>query len=150
MELNGSIVLYKEKGMSSSTAARVVKGITGAEKAGHTGTLDPMACGVLVVCLGKHTRLVDYLIQDEKEYNATMYLGIETDTFDLEGEITHISDTEAIQNSSIINAVSGFKGVYMQIPPVYSAIKHKGRKLYEYARKGQNVEIEPRQGIYPF
>jgi tRNA pseudouridine55 synthase len=144
MEINGAIILYKEKGISSFSAVSGLRKIIGADKAGHTGTLDPMAEGVLVVCLGKHTRLTEYLVQDEKSYSVTMFLGISTDTFDLEGSIAAYSDAGNIDDFELIKKIESFKGVITQTPPVYSAIKVNGRKLYDYARKGAEVEIPSR------
>lgn len=144
MKINGAIILNKERGLSSFQAARKVKNIIGADKAGHTGTLDPMASGVLVVCLGKHTRLVEYLVQDDKEYKVEMLLGLSTDTFDLEGEIISTGNVRDIKNDDILKCLQSFKGQINQKPPIYSAIKVKGKKLYEYARKGIEVEIPNR------
>ena len=145
MGMNGAIILYKERGISSFSAVSKVRRITGADKAGHTGTLDPMAEGVLVVCLGKHTRLAEYLMKDEKAYRVTMLLGIATDTYDLEGSITDKSDISDLQDDFIAKTILGFVGTIEQKPPVYSAVKVKGRKLYEYARKGVDVTIPERR-----
>ncbi|MBN1623673.1 MAG: tRNA pseudouridine(55) synthase TruB [Clostridia bacterium] len=147
MDINGAIVLYKEKGISSFSAASRVRKIVGANKAGHTGTLDPMAEGILVICFGKHTRLTEYLLQDEKAYRVTMFLGISTDTFDLEGNIQGYSDVRQINENKLIETIEGFKGIIEQKPPVYSAIKVEGRKLYDYARKGIEVEV-PSRTVY--
>jgi len=145
MSINGVINLNKRKGISSFKAVREVKNSVGAEKAGHTGTLDPEASGVLPICLGKSTRIVDYLIVSGKEYNVVMYLGIETDTCDLEGEIISEVDVSSIDLKKFKNTINSFKGEIEQVPPIYSAIKVNGRKLYDYARKGEAVEIKPRK-----
>jgi tRNA pseudouridine55 synthase len=144
MDINGAIILYKEKGISSFAATSRVRRIVDADKAGHTGTLDPMAEGILVICLGKHTRLTEYLVQDEKAYSVTMYLGIATDTYDLEGSIQGYSDISKINENKLIQTIESFKGLIVQKPPVYSAIKVDGRKLYDYARKGIEVEVPSR------
>jgi len=145
MSINGVINLNKRRGISSFRAVKEVKRAVGAEKAGHTGTLDPGASGVLPICLGKSTRIADYLIISEKEYDVVMYLGIETDTCDLEGEIIFKADVSGINQKDFENAIISFTGKTEQVPPIYSAIKVNGRKLYDYARKGEQVEIKPRK-----
>ncbi len=145
MDINGAIILYKEKGMSSFSAVSKVRKIAGVEKAGHSGTLDPMAEGLLFVCLGKHTRLTEYIMAEEKQYGVDMYLGISTDTYDLEGSITENADVGSIGEKKIIETIKSFTGEITQKPPVYSAVKVKGRKLYDYARKGKKVEIPSRK-----
>lgn len=144
MGINGAIILNKEKGISSFSAVKSVKRIIGVDKAGHTGTLDPMAEGVLVVCLGKHTKLSEYLVSKEKTYQVEMLLGFSTKTYDLEGEVDCISNPSNISSDDIKNTVLSFNGVIEQTPPVYSAIKVNGRKLYDYARKGMEVKIPSR------
>ncbi|MDX1358681.1 MAG: tRNA pseudouridine(55) synthase TruB, partial [Clostridia bacterium] len=144
MNINGVINLYKRKGISSFRAVSEVKRVTGAAKAGHTGTLDPEAEGVLPVCLGKSTRIADYIQSKEKEYEVSLYLGIETDTCDLEGEIISEAPVLGINEEDIRKAAGSMVGDSLQLPPLYSAIKVKGRRLYEYARRGEAVEIKPR------
>jgi len=141
MDINGAVILNKEQGISSFAAVRKIRRLLGIEKAGHTGTLDPMAEGVLVVCLGKHTRLTEYLIQDEKEYRTTMLLGVSTDTCDLEGTIADTGDVSKVSESEIKEKMNEFIGIIDQKPPIYSAVKVAGKKLYEYARKGMSVDI---------
>lgn len=145
MTINGVVNLNKRKGVSSFRAVREVKRALNADKAGHTGTLDPEASGVLPVCLGKSTRIADYLMKTEKEYKVRMFLGLETDTCDLEGSITGTSDVSDFSFEKLLELLNTFKGEITQVPPVYSAIKVNGRKLYDYARKGEAVEIKPRQ-----
>ncbi len=145
MSINGVINLNKRKGISSFRAVKEVMRALNASKAGHTGTLDPAAEGVLPVCIGKATRISEYLMQTKKEYIVSMYIGLETDTYDLEGEITAQKNIEEINQEDIEPVVNSFVGVFMQIPPIYSAIKVNGKKLYEYARKGERVEIKPRE-----
>jgi len=144
MTINGVINLNKRKGISSFKAVREVRRAVGASKAGHTGTLDPEATGVLPICLGKTTRIVDYLMKTEKEYYVKMFLGIKTDTYDLEGTVIGEKDISNLDFSEIKKTIISFNGSIMQVPPIYSAIKVNGRKLYDYARKGETVEIKPR------
>lgn len=140
---NGIINVYKEKGYTSHDVVAKLRGILGQKKIGHTGTLDPDAEGVLPVCLGRGTKLCDMLTDKDKEYEAELMLGIETDTQDLSGEVL---DRRAVDVSEkqVFNVVMSFIGTYDQVPPMYSAIKVNGRKLYELARAGQVVERKPR------
>lgn len=141
--LFGFVNIYKPKGMTSHDVVAVLRRLTKIKQIGHTGTLDPFAEGVLPVCIGKATRLIEYL-EDDKEYLATVQFGTATTTYDLEGEVTSTSDKK-ITKEELLNALEGFRGEISQLPPIYSAIKVKGKKLYEYARKGEDVEIQPRQ-----
>ena len=144
--IDGIINVYKEKGYTSFDVVAKLRGILKQKKIGHTGTLDPMAEGVLIVCLGKATKLVDILITSSKEYKASMQLGIKTDTEDVTGEILKESDLwKSLSNDEIIEAVNSFVGKYSQLPPMYSAIKKDGKKLYEYARAGIEVERQKRE-----
>jgi len=118
----------------------MVKRVTREKHIGHAGTLDPMATGVLPVCLGQATRLVEYLMDSTKTYLAEIELGICTDSFDMEGAVTHRSDASAVTLEKIEAALPAFRGVINQIPPMYSAVKHHGKPLYELAREG--IEIE--------
>ncbi len=143
--MNGIIVLDKPAGLSSFTATDKVRQLTGSKKAGHTGTLDPFATGVLVVCLNQATRLVPYLQEGEKEYIADICLGQVRDTDDLTGQIVA---THPLKNFSIeeINLVlKQFEGKIQQIPPMYSALKVNGQRLYKIARQGGKLERHPRQ-----
>lgn len=139
----GFLNVYKPEGITSHDVVAKLRRITKIKHIGHTGTLDPFAEGVLPICIGKATRLIEYL-SDDKEYLATVQLGASTTTYDLDGEKTFVSD-KRINDSEIKNALKNFKGEISQMPPVYSAIKVKGKKLYEYARKGEKVEIQPRK-----
>ena len=141
--LFGFVNIYKPKGMTSHDVVAVLRRLTKIKQIGHTGTLDPFAEGVLPICIGKATRLIEYL-EDDKEYLATVQFGTATTTYDLEGEVTSTSDKK-ITKEELLNALEGFRGEISQLPPIYSAIKIKGKKLYEYARKGEDVEIQPRQ-----
>lgn len=142
-ELFGFLNIYKPVGMTSHDVVAVLRRVTKIKQIGHTGTLDPFAEGVLPVCIGKATRLIEYL-QDDKEYLATVQFGASTNTFDLDGEKTFTSDKK-VKKEEIIEALKSFEGEISQLPPIFSAIKVKGKKLYEYARKGEEVEIQPRK-----
>ncbi|MBQ8913129.1 MAG: tRNA pseudouridine(55) synthase TruB [Lachnospiraceae bacterium] len=143
--IDGIINVYKEKGFTSFDVVAKLRGILKQKKIGHTGTLDPMAEGVLIVCLGKATKLVDILITSSKQYKAAMQLGLKTDTEDVTGETIHESDSwKTLSEDEITDAVNSFIGTYSQLPPMYSAIKKDGKKLYEYARAGIEVERQKR------
>ena len=144
--MNGIIIINKNQGYTSHDIVHKIKRIS-KEKVGHTGTLDPMAQGVLPILIGKATQCSKYLINHDKIYKVKLKLGIKTDTADSEGNIiekTEISP-EILNEKKILQAINSMKGKQEQIPPIYSAIKVNGKKLYEYARKGQEVEIKPRQ-----
>ena len=144
--MNGIIIINKPKGYTSHDIVYKIKKLSN-EKVGHTGTLDPMAQGVLPILIGKATQCSKYLINHDKIYKVKLKLGIKTDTADSEGNIiekTEISP-EILNEKKILQAINSMKGKQEQIPPIYSAIKVNGKKLYEYARKGQEVEIKPRQ-----
>ena len=139
----GFLNVYKPKGITSHDVVGRLRRITKIKQIGHTGTLDPFAEGVLPICIGKATRLIEYL-NDDKEYLATVQFGADTTTYDLEGEKIFVSE-KIIKEDDVLEALESFQGEISQIPPVYSAIKVKGKKLYEYARKGQTVEVRPRK-----
>ena len=139
----GFINIYKPEKMTSFDVIAILRKITHIKQIGHSGTLDPFATGVLPVCIGKSTRLIEYL-DDDKEYIATVKFGADTDTYDLEGQVVKTYETK-ISKSQLEMILSDFKGEIEQYPPKYSAIKVNGKKLYEYARKGQEVEIKPRK-----
>ena len=143
--MNGIIIINKEKNYTSNDVVQIVKKIF-KEKVGHTGTLDPMATGVLPVLIGKGTMLSKYLINHDKIYTATLKLGIKTDTGDITGNILQEKNIneEKLKQKNIEKVLQNIQGKQKQVPPMYSAIKVNGKKLYEYARKGQKVEIEPR------
>lgn len=143
IEIFGFLNIYKPKGMTSHDVISRLRKITKIKQIGHTGTLDPFAEGVLPVCIGKSTRLIEYL-EEDKEYLATIQFGQETDTYDLEGTILKTYDKE-ISKTDLKNSLRSFEGEIEQVPPIYSAIKVDGKKLYEYARKGLEVEIKPRR-----
>ena len=139
----GFLNVYKPKGMTSHDVVSFMRKITNIKQIGHTGTLDPFAEGVLPVCIGKATRLIEYLA-DDKEYLATVQFGRNTDTYDIEGVVTETFDKK-VSEEEVFIGLKNFEGEIEQLPPIYSAIKVNGKKLYEYARKGQNVEIQPRK-----
>ncbi len=143
--IDGVINVYKEAGFTSFDVVAKLRGILKQKKIGHTGTLDPMAEGVLMVCLGKGTKLVDMITSGTKEYEATMRLGVTTDTEDITGKVLaeNVVDNN-MSNTEVLQAIYSFVGKYNQIPPMYSAIKKDGKKLYEYARAGVEIEREPR------
>ena len=142
-QLFGFLNIYKPKGMTSFDVVARLRRVTKIKQIGHTGTLDPFAVGVLPICIGKSTRLIEYL-DDDKEYLATVQFGKDTDTYDLDGTVTKTYDKK-INQDDLISILDDFRGEIEQLPPIYSAIKVNGKKLYEYARKGQNVEIKPRE-----
>lgn len=138
----GFLNVYKPKGITSHDVVSALRRITKVKQIGHTGTLDPFAEGVLPICIGKATRLIEYL-DDDKAYTGTIQLGSSTTTYDLEGEEVNFSDKKVTFNE-IEAALDKFRGEIEQLPPIYSAIKVNGKKLYEYAREGKEVKIEPR------
>jgi tRNA pseudouridine55 synthase len=141
--LNGIINVYKEKGYTSHDVVAKLRGILKQKKIGHTGTLDPQAEGVLPVCLGKGTKLCDMIENTDKTYRVTMLLGTETDTEDLTGTITDQSEVLCSEEEAR-EAILSFQGEIMQIPPMYSALKVNGKKLYELAREGKEIPRKPR------
>ena len=147
MGINGIANLLKPPGMTSHDVVGVMRRLTGIKKIGHTGTLDPMATGVLPICIGKATRIIEYMESDTKLYRCEMILGVETDTQDIWGTVLR-HDTEAaaaLSESRIYETIIAMQGKQEQLPPKYSAIKVNGKRLYEYARKGEDVEIKSRQ-----
>ncbi len=144
--INGVINVYKEPGYTSFDVVARLRGILRQKKIGHTGTLDPMAEGVLLVCLGSATKLVDMLTEGTKEYRAVMRLGVTTDTEDITGKIlSERTLADAVTEDIVFEVLKSFEGDYEQIPPMYSAIKKDGKKLYEYARQGIEIERKPRK-----
>lgn len=142
-QLFGFLNIYKPKGMTSFDVVARLRRVTKIKQIGHTGTLDPFAVGVLPICIGKSTRLIEYL-DDDKEYLATVQFGKDTDTYDLDGTVTNTYDKK-INQDDLISILDDFRGEIEQLPPIYSAIKVNGKKLYEYARNGEEVEIKPRK-----
>jgi len=144
--INGVISIRKEKGWTSFDVVAKLRGILKQKKIGHTGTLDPDAEGVLLVCLGKATKLCDILPDKDKEYEATLLLGVDTDTEDISGKVLNTKDVISTKEE-VEKMIMSFLGESMQIPPMYSAIKVNGKKLYELAREGKVIEREPRKII---
>ena len=141
--INGIINVHKEAGFTSHDVVAKLRGICGQKKIGHTGTLDPMATGVLPVCLGSGTKVCDMLTDKDKEYVAELLLGCTTDTQDVTGEVLSECDVTASEEA-VREAVLSFVGDYEQVPPMYSALKVNGKKLYELAREGKEVERKAR------
>ena len=142
--IHGIINVYKEKGYTSHDVVAKLRGIAGQKKIGHTGTLDPDAEGVLPVCLGKATKVCELLTDKDKTYRAVLFLGQTTDTQDASGTVLETSDISNLNESQVTEAVQSFVGEYAQIPPMYSALKVGGKKLYELAREGKTVERKAR------
>lgn len=143
--INGVVVVNKPQNWTSHDCVAVVRRVIGVKRVGHTGTLDPMATGVLPVCVGTAARINEYLDYDTKTYDCVMKLGIITDTLDIWGEVLEERPVPDMDEAVIAETIMGFTGEISQIPPKYSALKVAGKKLYEYARAGQEVEIKPRK-----
>ena len=141
--INGIVIIDKEAGYTSHDVVAKLRGICGQRKIGHTGTLDPEATGVLPVCLGSATKLCDMLTDRDKEYVAELLLGVETDTQDTTGEVLTRRPVE-VSESEVRRVCESFVGTYDQVPPMYSALKVNGKKLYELAREGKEVERKAR------
>lgn len=142
--MDGIINCYKPTGITSFDAVNKIKRLVKGTKVGHTGTLDPAACGVLPICIGKATKLVNYIMEGTKGYRVEMTLGVVTDTYDNEGKIIQTNSVNLNENE-IKNTIFSFVGDSMQIPPMYSALKINGKRLYELAREGKEVHREPRK-----
>lgn len=143
--IHGILNIYKEKGYTSHDVVAKLRGITGQRKIGHTGTLDPEAEGVLPVCLGRATKVCDLLTDRDKTYEAVLLLGIRTDTQDVTGTVTDRGDIQGITREMVEQAARKYVGEYDQIPPMYSALKVNGKKLYELAREGKTIERKARR-----
>lgn len=143
--INGIINIYKEKGYTSHDVVAKLRGITRQKKIGHTGTLDPDAEGVLPVCLGRATKVCDLLTEKDKIYETTLLFGITTDTQDISGTIIREESAAELTEERVRAAIFGYIGEYEQLPPMYSALKVNGKKLYELAREGKEVERKTRK-----
>ena len=143
--MNGLLIINKPKGYTSHDIVNVLRKKLNTKKVGHTGTLDPNATGVLPILVGTATKVSKYLIEHEKTYIATIKLGKKTDTGDAEGKIIEETDIKEISKKEVEEVIKDFLGKQSQIPPMYSAIKVDGKKLYEYAREGKTVELQPRE-----
>jgi tRNA pseudouridine55 synthase len=142
--VSGVLVLDKPIGLTSHDVVQIIRRGTGIRRAGHTGTLDPRASGVLVVLIGPAVRLSEYVSASDKRYQATIRLGSSTNTYDSEGTVTKAASADNITEEQFDEILQGFVGEIEQVPPPYSAVKVKGKKAYEMARKGKEVELEPR------
>jgi len=142
--VHGVLALNKSAGMTSFDAVRQVRRILGERRVGHAGTLDPSATGLLPICVGQATRLVDYLHQQPKRYHCVVRLGERSDTMDLEGSVTRSGDASPVTEPAVRAALVRFEGDIEQVPPMHSAVRKDGRHLYELAREGVEVEREPR------
>ena len=148
MTPDGIINIYKEKNMTSHDVVGHIRRILGVKRVGHTGTLDPMATGVLPVCVGRSAKVMEYLDTDLKKYRCTMLLGRSTNTFDIWGEPEEETPEEVVNRITerdVVSALEKFRGRITQLPPLYSAVKVNGKRLYEYARKGRDVDIPERE-----
>lgn len=142
-KMDGILLVNKPSGMTSHDVVNKIRRVLKTKKVGHCGTLDPDATGVLVICVGKATKALQFLTSEEKEYIATLSLGTSTDTYDASGKVVESKEFEGINH--LEEVLQSFIGKQMQMPPIYSAIKVNGRKLYEYARNNEKVEIQPRE-----
>ncbi|MDE0421785.1 MAG: tRNA pseudouridine(55) synthase TruB [Gammaproteobacteria bacterium] len=143
-DVNGVIVLDKPRGMSSNEAVQRVKRLFAARKVGHTGSLDPLATGVLPLCLGDATKFSQYLLTSDKTYVATLRLGVSTDSGDADGTVLKEREVGAVSRARIDAALEGFRGEIEQVPSMFSAVKHQGKPLYKLARQGIEIEREAR------
>ncbi len=142
--MQGILLIDKPKGITSFSAVRMVKRLSGEKRVGHTGTLDPLATGVLPVFLGRATALSSFLLDADKEYIARVRLGISTDSCDITGNVINTCDVN-VTEKELLNVINSFKGESLQKPPMFSALKKDGVRLYDLARQGKEVEIEPRR-----
>ncbi|NLZ93736.1 MAG: tRNA pseudouridine(55) synthase TruB [Firmicutes bacterium] len=142
--MKGVLNLLKPPGMTSHDAVSVIRRLTGIRKIGHTGTLDPGAAGVLPLCIGQATRVAEYVLEMDKIYRAELHLGVATDTEDAAGKVIEEKAVPMLNFSDVEKVMAGFVGKRMQTPPMYSALRVKGKKLYEIARQGETVERQPR------
>lgn len=145
LENNGILVINKDKGYTSRDVVNVISKLFKTKKVGHNGTLDPLATGVLVICLNKYTKLNELLSSDEKEYIAEVTLGIKTDTLDIEGNVLEKKET-FVDKNDLVKTLKKYETTYEQEVPIYSAVKVNGKKLYEYARSGEEV-ILPKKKV---
>ena len=142
--VSGVLVVDKPVGMTSHDVVQIIRRGTGIRRAGHTGTLDPRASGVLVVLIGPAVRLSEFVSAADKRYQATLRLGTSTDTYDAEGVVTRFADVSSITEEKFMETIQHYIGEIEQTPPPYSAVKVKGKKAYENAREGEEVDLEPR------
>jgi len=149
LSVNGFLNINKPAGKTSANVVSIVRRWSGQRRVGHTGTLDPMATGVLPVCLGQATRLASFITESHKTYLAEIELGVSTDTYDTEGDITRRADPSGITREQVEELIPSFSGTILQQPPMYSALKYRGERLYRLARAGIEVE-RPRREVEVF
>ncbi len=145
LDIHGIVLLDKRQGISSNKAMQEVKRLYNANKAGHTGSLDPLATGLLPVCLGEGTKVSAYMLADDKRYQTVIQLGVMTDTGDVDGTVLENKPVPVISDQQLKDCLTSFVGEIEQVPPMYSALKHHGKKLYELAREGITVERKARK-----
>lgn len=143
-ELHGILNVTKPAEWTSMDVVRRIKRLTRQKKVGHAGTLDPQATGVLPICFGQATRVMEYLVDSPKTYRATVQFGVSTDTYDSQGQVTEVKDPSHVTEEDILRELEAFRGTFPQVPPMFSALKHEGQRLYKLAREGQEVVREPR------
>jgi len=144
-EANGIISVIKPLQWTSMEVVRRIKRLTGQKKVGHAGTLDPQATGVLPICIGQATRVMEYLVDSPKTYMALVHLGVSTDSYDALGQITETKDPSYVTEQDFSTALKKYSGVFHQVPPMYSALKKDGERLYNLARAGKEVDRPPRE-----
>jgi tRNA pseudouridine55 synthase len=144
-QVNGIISLIKPLQWTSMDVVRRVKRLTRQKKVGHAGTLDPQATGVLPICFGQATKVMEYLVDSLKTYHAQIQLGVSTDTYDSQGQVTEAKDPSGVTQEDVYRELEAFRGVFQQVPPMYSALKQGGERLYNLARSGVEVVREPRE-----
>ena len=142
--MNGILNVNKPQGKTSYDIVALVKRLSGEKRVGHAGTLDPLASGVLPVCLGQGTRVIEFLAESTKVYRAQIELGVVTDTYDAEGKVLERKDPSRVNREQVESALNSFKGKILQVPPMFSALKHQGTPLYKLARNGTEVERDSR------
>ncbi|MGA9525074.1 MAG: tRNA pseudouridine(55) synthase TruB [Myxococcaceae bacterium] len=142
--MNGVLVIDKPSGPTSFDVVRTVRALTRVKKVGHTGTLDPLATGVLPICVGDATRIAGFITEGDKAYDAVIRLGVTTDTLDAQGQVQQTRPVPPLGRELLESALSRFRGTFEQLPPMYSAVKVGGKRLYELARAGEEVERKPR------
>ena len=143
--INAVLSIDKVPGPTSMDVVRKIKHLTGQRHVGHGGTLDPQASGVLPICLGYASKLMQFLVDSTKEYTAVVHLGVATDTYDAEGQVTSENSTSNVDQEAVETALVSLRGIVYQTPPMYSALKREGRRLYDLARSGVEVERAPRK-----
>lgn len=143
--MNGILIMDKPKGITSHDVVNIVRKVFNTKRVGHAGTLDPIATGVLVILIGEATKKSEALLNDDKSYTATLRLGLATDTGDSSGKSTRAGSVDGLEHDAVKNAIMNFTGEIEQTPPMYSAVKFKGRNLYKWARKGIEVPRKARK-----